>query len=251
MNAVKLKKKKRNSQWVVSSTRTTSRFRETWKHQGPYGWLNHSVANCSHRLWSVSHLLVLREHFKRQEDFHSCWVGAAFPGGMWWQVHLNAPVVKHKQSPLHSEGQGQCWDRPAHTRPSKLGQAAHGDSEGPDVRRGIRAVCAHHREGNLSLSPALRWRFGAAAGFYELFVLAMLATPGSFCSVGGLFICVSERVLCSNGTESCILDESSGLCRLLLGDHRGRSWEYFTHCEYNDTYPVNWPFVLNVVRLTQ
>lgn len=56
--------------------------------------------------------------------------------------------------PLHSEGQGQSWDRPAQTRPSKLSQTPREASEGPDVR-GLRTRCAHHRVGNAL--PSMHW----------------------------------------------------------------------------------------------
>lgn len=39
----------------------------------------------------------------------SCWVGATFPGGMWWQVHLGMPFVETKQTPPGSQVQGQIW----------------------------------------------------------------------------------------------------------------------------------------------
>ncbi|XP_045926037.1 sorbin and SH3 domain-containing protein 1 isoform X1 [Micropterus dolomieu] len=45
--------------------------------------------------------------------------------------------------PLHSEGQGQSWDRPTQTRP-QLSQKSQEASEGPDVR-GLRTRCSHHQ----------------------------------------------------------------------------------------------------------
>lgn len=63
---------------------------------------------------------------------------------------------KQTDPPCIAKGQGQQWDCSAHMRPSKLGRAAHGASEDPDVRRGIRAVCTHHQEGNVSLSPDMQ-----------------------------------------------------------------------------------------------
>lgn len=64
---------------------------------------------------------------------------------------------KQTDNRLHSERSRSTLGlfRP-HMRPSKLGRAAHGASEDPDVRRGIRAVCTHHQEGNVSLSPDMQ-----------------------------------------------------------------------------------------------
>lgn len=48
--------------------------------------------------------------------------------------------------PLHRRGQGQNWDRPAETGPSKLSQKPQEAPEGPDVR-GVRTDWAHSQEG--------------------------------------------------------------------------------------------------------
>lgn len=74
-------------------------------------------------------------------------MGATFPGGMWRQVHLDTPVVKKQTDPLHSKGQGQCWDCPAQTSPSKLSQTSQGASEGPDTC-GLSTVCELHQVSN-------------------------------------------------------------------------------------------------------
>ncbi|XP_030297592.1 sorbin and SH3 domain-containing protein 1 isoform X6 [Sparus aurata] len=79
---------------------------------------------------------------------------------MWWSAQLlsgchiprwhvltgpSGHACCQKQTdPLHSEGQGQSWDRPAETEPSKLSQKSQEASEGPDVR-GVRTDCAHYQ----------------------------------------------------------------------------------------------------------
>ena len=69
--------------------------------------------------------------------------------------------------PLHSEGQGQSWDRPAETEPSKLSQKSQEASEGPDVR-GVRTDCAHYQVGTvmpLSRSAVMLWDDHSLLGF--------------------------------------------------------------------------------------
>ncbi|MEQ2303377.1 hypothetical protein AMECASPLE_016225 [Ameca splendens] len=53
-------------------------------------------------------------------------------------------AVRNKQNLVDSEGQGQWWDHPSQTRPSKLRQKTPRDSEGAKVLEG-RSFCAHHQ----------------------------------------------------------------------------------------------------------
>lgn len=88
---------------------------------------------------------------------HSCWVGATFPSGMWWQAHLGTPVVKKTNYP----------PTPTPPPPGVKVRAGRWDphrSAVPDVYR-RRTCCADYQVGN-------NWGcFGAFGAFWTLFVL--------------------------------------------------------------------------------
>ncbi|KAI9533739.1 hypothetical protein NQZ68_019820 [Dissostichus eleginoides] len=66
-----------------------------------------------------------------------------------WHVvtSLSGHACCQKQTdPLHSEGQGQCWDLPRPNKSLKAQPEPQEASEGPDDC-GIRTCCAHHPEG--------------------------------------------------------------------------------------------------------
>lgn len=57
-------------------------------------WCVHSAAPPPH-----PHGSVWRGHQVLCATLHSCWVGATFPSGMWWQAHLGTPVVNKTNRP--------------------------------------------------------------------------------------------------------------------------------------------------------
>lgn len=145
---------------------------------------------------------------------HSCWVGATFPSGMWWQAHLGTPVVKKtsRPPPQHSRGQGQSREM----RSSKLSRETLETPDVPDVCR-RRTCCADYQVGNNS---------GCFEALVAVWELPILATSQKI-SAGET--CVWKRVQLSCAEVMSVFQSGPDVkldYRLLL---RGRfHWDHFS-----------------------
>lgn len=144
--------------------------------------------------WSVclSWPWPCRSISRGQEDF--IWWSAQLVSGCHiprWHV-VTGPsghaCCQKQTDPLHSEGQGQSWDRPVQTRPSKLSQKSHEASEGPDVLYVNQGLAVHIIKKVTRLTRS--WCFAMIIAFWELLVLERYFSYTREHSVGDLCICI-------------------------------------------------------------
>lgn len=115
-------------------------------------WLRHPVMNsCCPQVCCHSLICWPHRSFLGKEDF--IWGSAPLLSGchiLRWHVATGPSghaCCQKQTDPLHTKGQGQCWDCPAQASPSKLSQTSQGASEGPDAC-GLSTVCERYQVGN-------------------------------------------------------------------------------------------------------